>query len=74
MNRNQPLVRFYLAAVMGLLGRLDEARSAVSAGLTFNPTFTVSRFRAGVASDNPTYLARRERVYKGMQIAGVPER
>jgi tetratricopeptide (TPR) repeat protein len=74
MNRNQPLAHFYLAAVMGLLGRLDEARSAVSAGLGPNPTFTIARFRAGVASDNPTYLAQRERVYEGMRIGGVPER
>jgi hypothetical protein len=28
-----------LAAIMALHGRLDEARSAVQAGLAFNPTF-----------------------------------
>jgi hypothetical protein len=38
-----------------------------------NPTFTISRFRAGVGSDNATYLAQRERVYDGMRKAGIPE-
>jgi hypothetical protein len=32
-----------------------------------------ARFRAGVAGDNPTYLAVRERIYDGMRKAGVPE-
>ena len=55
------------------LGRLDEARAAAQAGLALNPTFTIRRFRAGAPSDNPTYLAQRERIYDGMRKAGVPE-
>ena len=31
------------------------------------------RFRANVPSDNPTYLAGRERFCEGMRMAGVPE-
>jgi hypothetical protein len=31
------------------------------------------RYRAAVSSDNPIYLAGRERFYNGMRIAGVPE-
>ena len=72
-NRNYGLSQFYLAAALALLGRLDEARSAMQTGLSLNPTFTISRFRAGVGSDNPTYLAQRERVYDGMRKAGIPE-
>ncbi len=72
-NRNFPLYHFFLAAALGQLGRLDEARSAVQAGLALNPTFTISRFRAGAPSDNPTFLAQRERIYEGMRKAGVPE-
>ena len=30
-------------------------------------------FRANAPSDNPTYLAQRERFYDGMRKAGVPE-
>ena len=37
-NRNYPLAHFRLAAALAQLGRLDEARSAVKAGLALNPT------------------------------------
>ena len=72
-NRNFPLYHFILAAALARLGRLDEARSAVRAGLALNPTFTISRFRDGAPSDNPTFLAQRERIYEGLRKAGVPE-
>ena len=72
-NRSFPLYHFFLAAALGQLGRLDEARPVVQAGLAFNPTFTISRFRAGAPSDNPTFLAQRARLYEGMRKAGVPE-
>ena len=73
INRNYPLAHFGLAIALALLGRLDEARAAAQAGLALDPSFTIRRFRLGVASDNPTYLAKRERFYEGMRIAGVPE-
>ena len=73
INRNYPLGHFYLAAVLAHLGRLDEARAEVQSGLAINPTFTISRFRAGAPSDNPTFLVQRQRVYDGMRKAGVPE-
>ena len=72
-NRNFAGTHFFLAAALGLLGRLDEARAAAQAGLALDPTFTIRRFRAGVSSDNATYLAGRERMYDGMRKAGVPE-
>ena len=72
-NSNFPLYQFILAAALGLIGRLDEARSAVQAGLALNPSFTISRFRAGAPSDNPTFLAQRERICEGMRKAGLPE-
>jgi hypothetical protein len=58
------LHHFCLAAALAHLGRLDEARSAVQAGLTLNQTFTFLRFRAGTPGDNPTFLAQRERIYE----------
>jgi Flp pilus assembly protein TadD len=73
ISRNYPLVHFYLAAALAHLGRLDEARAAVQTGLAINSTFTISRFRANAQSDNPTWLAQRERVCEGMRKAGVPE-
>ena len=51
---------FHLAAALAQLGRLDEAHSAVKAGLALNPTYTISRVRAAwtAMSDDPTYLGR----------------
>ena len=73
INQNHPRAHIYLATALAHLGQLDEARSAAQAGLALDPTFTISRFRANVPSDNPTYLAGRERFYEGMRVAGVPE-
>jgi tetratricopeptide (TPR) repeat protein len=72
-NRNLPLAHFYLAAALALHGPLDEARAVAQAGLALDPGFTIRRFRAGAYTNNPVYLAKRERVYEGMRMAGVPE-
>jgi TolB-like protein/class 3 adenylate cyclase len=72
-NRNQPIGHFLLAAVLAKLGMRGEARAAVQAGLAFDPHFTVHRFRVSEPSNNPTYLAGRERLCEGMLTAGVPE-
>jgi TolB-like protein/DNA-binding response OmpR family regulator/Tfp pilus assembly protein PilF len=73
INPNFPSGQFYLAAALANLDRIDEARSATHAGLKSDPSFTICRFRTNVASDNPTYLAQRERIYVGMRKAGLPE-
>jgi hypothetical protein len=56
-------------------GRLNEARSAVKAGLTLNPTYAVSRDRAvwTSVSDHPMFLAQLELCIEGMRKAGAPE-
>jgi tetratricopeptide (TPR) repeat protein len=72
-NRNFPFMHFLLAAALASLGALDEARAAVQTGLTLDAGFTLRRYRAGASSDNPTYLAGRERMYECMRMAGVPE-
>jgi tetratricopeptide (TPR) repeat protein len=76
INWNYPPAHLVLvlAAALAHLGRHNEARAATQAGLALDPTFTISRYRANVPSDNPTYLAQRERSYEGMRKAGVPER
>jgi TolB-like protein/class 3 adenylate cyclase len=73
INRNHPVAHFCLAAALAQLGRLDEARAATQAGLALDPTFTIARWRSSAPSDNPTYLAQRERLYDGLRKAGVPE-
>ena len=72
-NRNQPIGHFLLGAVLAQMGMPGEARAAVQAGLVFDPGFTIHRFRAGEASDNPVYLTARARLCEGLRMAGVPE-
>jgi TolB-like protein len=74
-NRNFPCAYFRLAAAVAQLDRLNEAHSAVKAGLALNSTFAVSRVRAArtAMSDDPTYLAGLEPILDGMRKAGVPE-
>ena len=72
-NRNYPLAHFALGAALALLGAREEARAATKNGLALDPTFTIRRYRLNPQSDDPTYLARRERVAEGLRMAGVPE-
>jgi tetratricopeptide (TPR) repeat protein len=74
-NRNVPPAYFWLAAALTQLGRLDEARSALKAGLALNPAFSISRARAAwtAMSDDPTYLAQLEPIFDGLRKTGVPE-
>ena len=74
-NRNHPTAWFQLASALAQLGRVEEAHSAVKTGLTLDPAFTISRLRAAstAISDDPTFLARTERILEGLRKAGVPE-
>jgi tetratricopeptide (TPR) repeat protein len=74
-NRNFPFAQFSLAAALAQVGRLDEAHSAVKAGLALDPKFTVSRTRASwtAMSDDPTYLSQIEPYLEGLRKAGLPE-
>jgi tetratricopeptide (TPR) repeat protein len=76
VNRNYPPAYFYLSLALAQLGRIDEARSAVKAGLAPSPVFAVSRAHADwmAFSDDPTYLAQLEPLFDGLRKAGVPER
>jgi TolB-like protein/class 3 adenylate cyclase/lipoprotein NlpI len=73
VNRNYSPPHFYLAAALANLGRIKEAKVATQTGLSLNPNFTIARYRLSAPSDNPTFLAQRERFYEGMRKAGVPE-
>jgi TolB-like protein/Tfp pilus assembly protein PilF len=74
-NRNFPPAYFWSAAALAQLGRLDEARAAVTSSLVLNPSFNIARARAlwTAMSDDPTYLAGLEPVFEGMRLAGMPE-
>ena len=73
LNRNNATGRFYFAATLVELGRLDEAKTEVKAALALNPNFTLRRYRDGAQSDNPVFLKGRERIIEDLRKAGVPE-
>jgi TolB-like protein len=76
VNQNYSIAHFHLGAALARLGELDQARAAMQAGLALDPTFTVRRYIDATNAYglcDPTYLAGRERVIKGMRLAGVPE-
>ncbi|MGA8712391.1 MAG: hypothetical protein WBQ45_03510 [Roseiarcus sp.] len=72
-NRNYSVAHFFLAAALAPLDRMEEARAAVEAGLTFDPGFTIGRRRANPFSTSPAYLKQIERYYAGLRLAGAPE-
>ncbi len=63
----------HLGSALAHLGRMDEARAAAASGLALDPTFDLASFRAAQITDDPYYLAWRERAIDGMRMAGVPE-
>ena len=72
-NRNHALSHFHFATALALMGDLREARSIAEAGLALDPGFTIRRYRINAKGDNPIYLARRQRYFEGLRLAGVPE-
>jgi tetratricopeptide (TPR) repeat protein len=74
-NRNYPMSYFNLGIALARLGRVDEARSAVTAGRARAPSFTISGYRASCASmtDDQAALAQMESITGGQRLAGLPE-
>ena len=72
-NRNHPTVHFFLGSILQCLGREDEARASVETGLALNPGFTIRRFKAGMPSNYPGFVAGYQRALGAMREAGVPE-
>jgi tetratricopeptide (TPR) repeat protein len=73
VNRNHALSHFHFATALALVGDLKEARSIAEAGLALDPGFTIRRYRINAKGNNPIYLARRQRYFEGLRLAGVPE-
>jgi tetratricopeptide (TPR) repeat protein len=65
----------WLAAVLALTGREAEARDALKRYFLIRgtKTKTIAQWRSLAYSENPVYLAARERWYEGLRRAGMPE-
>jgi TolB-like protein/Tfp pilus assembly protein PilF len=64
---------FMQAAAFALAGRLDEARAALDAFRRLRPGIGIAKLREEALSRLPKYLALRERVYRGLRLAGLED-
>ncbi len=63
----------HVAAAAALLGYETEAAQACARIRELLPNFSFARYQAAPPSDNPVYLAQRERLIEGLRKAGLPE-
>jgi tetratricopeptide (TPR) repeat protein len=70
-NRNLPHPHFVLAAALAQLGRLDEARSAVKAGLALNRSRASPTFERGLTLVPPPHSAALRRPLVGSGTGGM---
>jgi tetratricopeptide (TPR) repeat protein len=61
----------YVAAALAHLGRIDEAGKEIAELRRLQPGYTATTLRAEKLSDNPVFLARRERLFDGLRKAGL---
>jgi tetratricopeptide (TPR) repeat protein len=73
INPNWGLSQYLLAGALALAGLLAEAADICTVARRLAPNLTIATFRAEAVSDNPVYLAQRERLYEGLRLAGAPE-
>jgi hypothetical protein len=74
-NRNFPHGHFFLASGLAQLGRLDDARAAVKAGLALNLAYSMSRHRAlwTWVGNSQTFVGQLDLYFDGLRKAGAPE-
>jgi len=63
--------RYALAAAYALAGRTDDARAALDAFRRLRPGVGLTQLRRETLSGNVKYLALRERLYAGLELAGL---
>lgn len=63
----------WLAAIDGLHGRSEQARTNLIEYLKRNPGHTVSSLKSSEYSRNAVFWQERNRFYEGLGMAGLPE-
>lgn len=66
--------QLYLAAALATAGQVEQAHGVAADVLARSPQLTAATLRARAASDNPRYLEQREALFRGLSLAGVPDR
>jgi len=72
-NRDFAFPYYMLAAACALAGRVEDAQDALVEFRRLRPGVGIASLRAEAMSRDPKYLALRERVYEGLQLAGLEE-
>jgi tetratricopeptide (TPR) repeat protein len=72
-NPEFPAASGYLAAALALSGKATEARGQLNRYLSLRDAHvrTIAGWRTMAYSEDPAYLALRERIYKGLRKAGM---
>ena len=63
----------WVASASALLGDMNAAQAALAEFRRLQPGYTMASFRAEKLSDNAVFLGQRERYYRGLQLAGLPD-
>jgi adenylate cyclase len=74
-NPEFPAASGYLVAALALSGKATEAREQLDRYLSLHDAHvrTIEGWRRMAYSEDPAYLALRERIYEGLRKAGMPE-
>ena len=72
-NTNSPWAHFHLGVALHLMGKATEGQAEAQTGLELDPHFTTERYRSLAFSDDPRYLATRERTIQALHAIGIPE-
>lgn len=72
-NPASPFAHLFLASALASVGATQPAREQVAQFQRLRPGFTLGEFRAREPSDAPAFRQQRERVYRGLLLAGMPE-
>ena len=72
-NPKSAFGRLFLASALGNAGQLDDARTQIQELQRLRPGFTLTLFRSREPSNDPTFLAQRQRVYEGLRRAGFAD-
>jgi TolB-like protein/DNA-binding winged helix-turn-helix (wHTH) protein/Tfp pilus assembly protein PilF len=72
-NPKSAFGRLFLASALGNAGRVDEAGIQIQELLRLRPGLTLTQFKSREPSDEPRFLAHRQRVYQGLRRAGLPD-
>jgi tetratricopeptide (TPR) repeat protein len=73
LNPNCGWAQLALAVALSLAGRDQEASGVAAVARRVASGFTIAKHRRMAMSDNPIYLAQRERFCAGLRRIGVPE-